>query len=596
MLQLTLILAEIFTVSVATAKTPPPWKDKPEHNRWIVELVAEGSKINDKGFRSAIKKNKSAQVSVEKSQQTVRLVKDLALPMTGLKTKAVSKSSKLNNLVVVEASEEAIEALILSDRIVDFEKDNQYELFNAKGGLPFTPIKPPGVNDPLFVNQWGITNAGFDKLWFYAPQLRSVVGKTLIFVVDTWVDAEHEDFNRSSIIDAQPQYTETPEYHGTHVAGIISSKTNNSKGISGALWDANIIPINVCEYFCDTSAIIQALYTIADNYTEQGLPKVVNMSLGGRFYSPQTHAAVKYAQSKDVLIVAAAGNSTERALNFYPASYPDVISVGAIRADGKLASFSNYGDKEVTVVAPGQNIMSTLPPEVATYEPAHYYPEVLEGGYGNLHGTSMASPFVAAAAAAMRAFKPELPQYVIRQKLEASSPRVKMDGYTGGVYKRLDVFKAYQELHRGATPPATRAANNIQERAIVDVSRTCFLRYLYNGPCEDCILIRGRVAQSDAPVARIRWMANPYFIDLTPFPIGSSEVQANGEFDVKIFYPLPPGEENAGTWILQNTHFLVGYVEDRDESGEVRDLRRIEFSDGSSQFQIGNHFCGVEDL
>lgn len=197
------------------------------------------------------------------------------------------------------------------------------------------------------------------------------------------------------------------QFHGTHVAGTIGAITNNAQGVAGIDWQTQILSIRVLDKHgkgavrcsnpsspCGSDSMIGAGIVEA---TQQGA-KVINMSLGGTSYdicypdgrcysgSPAESAAVEYAFARGVVVVAAAGNSgIETGLSpnsagrpvSAPASFPQVISVGAVNTGGiTRAGFSNFG--KVDVMAPGTNILSTLP----------------NGTYGTLSGTSMAAPHV----------------------------------------------------------------------------------------------------------------------------------------------------------------------------------------------------------
>jgi subtilisin family serine protease len=113
---------------------------------------------------------------------------------------------------------------------------------------------------------------------------------------------------------------------------------------------------------------------------------VINMSLGGPD-ADFSAKAIEFAQSRGVVVIAAAGNEGVNT-PMYPAALPGVVSVAALDSDGSLASYSNYGDT-VDIGAPGTNILSTLP-----------------GGYTDLSGTSMAAPHVAGVAALIRGYSP----------------------------------------------------------------------------------------------------------------------------------------------------------------------------------------------
>ncbi|MEP2936528.1 MAG: S8 family peptidase [Gilvibacter sp.] len=191
--------------------------------------------------------------------------------------------------------------------------------------------------------------------------------------------------------------------HGTHVAGIIAAVRNNGKGMNGVAGNVQIMVLRAVpdgdEYDKD---IAMAIRYAADNGA-----KVINTSFG-KYYSPHPEwvwDAIKYAASKDVLIVNAAGNEAFDldGIQVYPndqkgtdAEIADnFLTVGALNYEygGEMvANFSNYGVSSVDVFAPGVKIWSTTP--LNTYE--------------YLQGTSMASPAVAGVAATLRSYYPNL--------------------------------------------------------------------------------------------------------------------------------------------------------------------------------------------
>ncbi len=132
-------------------------------------------------------------------------------------------------------------------------------------------------------------------------------------------------------------------------------------------------------------------------YAMRSGAKVINFSLGW----PQAddtdfmRKVMEEAQARGVIIVAAAGNDSTRAL-LRPCVYPNVICVGAAGPDGAMAHFSNYGSG-VDIVAPGLNILSTYP---MSKRPIRFRSTL---GYEYLSGTSQATPFVTAAVAEMMA-------------------------------------------------------------------------------------------------------------------------------------------------------------------------------------------------
>lgn len=195
------------------------------------------------------------------------------------------------------------------------------------------------------------------------------------------------------------------ESHGTHVAGIIAAERNNGKGVNGVATNVEIMAIravpNGDEYDKD---IALAIRYAADNGA-----KIINTSFG-KYYSPNpewVYDAIKYAASKDVLIVNAAGNESYDLDDTSKTVFPNdqvangkeiannFLSVGALanKYGGEMvASFSNYGKINVDILAPGDEIYSTMP----------------ENEYEFQGGTSMAAPATAGVAALIRSYYPNL--------------------------------------------------------------------------------------------------------------------------------------------------------------------------------------------
>lgn len=164
--------------------------------------------------------------------------------------------------------------------------------------------------------------------------------------------------------------------HGTHVAGTIAAQGNNSIGITGVMWRAQIMPLQVFDIF-ETGSFLEGLITVINilysiEYAVDNGAKIINCSFGGYSYSQPQYDIINYAHQNGVLVVVAASNSTQDndTTPCYPASYdlPNIISVAATNESDELASYSNYGLQTVDVAAPGgrgtsPNIYSTTPPE-----------------------------------------------------------------------------------------------------------------------------------------------------------------------------------------------------------------------------------------
>ncbi|MFM2358717.1 MAG: hypothetical protein RLY16_710 [Bacteroidota bacterium] len=206
-------------------------------------------------------------------------------------------------------------------------------------------------------------------------------------------------------------------FHGTHCAGIIAAARNNDKGMDGVADNVSIMMIRAVPDGDEHDKDI----ALAIRYAVDNGAQVVSMSFGKDF-SPEKQwvdDAVRYAESKGVLLVHAAGNdgkNVDSSDNFPSAVYlksktkaTNWITVGASgdpKNGGITASFSNYGKSEVDVFAPGVQIYSTIP-----------------GGttYGNASGTSMACPVVAGTAALLLSYYPNLSAQQLKSIIEKSA-------------------------------------------------------------------------------------------------------------------------------------------------------------------------------
>jgi cell wall-associated protease len=209
--------------------------------------------------------------------------------------------------------------------------------------------------------------------------------------------------------------------HGTHVSGIIAAERNNNIGINGIADHVQIMMIRALANGDEHDKDI----ALAIRYAVNNGAKVVNMSFGKSLSPKKTWVddAVRYAETKGVLLIHAAGNESENVdttENYpnphYKSSRQDAknwITVGAssdpIAENGSknyLAWFTNYGKKEVNVFAPGMKIYSTLP-----------------GGnnYGSEDGTSMAAPVVTGVAALIMEYFPTLTPEQVKYCIEKSA-------------------------------------------------------------------------------------------------------------------------------------------------------------------------------
>lgn len=315
-------------------------------------------------------------------------------------------------------------------------------------------------------------NKGMDKQWYLKDQkLESVWGNedygntagegTVVAVIDTGVDYNHEDLqdniwtnsaevsgttgadddNNGYVDDVHginlidPNETPMDDHgHGTHVSGIIAMENNNVGGV-GIAYKSKIMPIKAggsdgTFYSSDIAKGIE--------YAYKNGADVINMSFGSSAHSALIENALQDAFGSCVLVAAAGNESAPTAdfplggVNIYPAAYSYVIGVMAYDENNKFASFSNWdyipnANAEYEVVAPGVNIYSTLP----------------NGRYTTWNGTSMAAPMVSAEAAILRSSLKDKStyssRYIMGQLVGATEDKITY--YNEGIKKTYNYSK-----------------------------------------------------------------------------------------------------------------------------------------------------------
>jgi len=278
---------------------------------------------------------------------------------------------------------------------------------------PNYPVTSAAIDDPdTATKQWGIASAGFESAWANVAAngdpLSSNGKDVVIAVLDTGVESTHEDLTGGVVAGAD--FIDGASNnglidlgntrHGTHVAGIAGARDNVKGGIGGAP-GATIMSIRVLNSAGSGSyaALINGI-----NHAVGSGAEVVSMSLGGSSFSPQLQNAVTNAHNSGLAVIAAAGNSGScNAL--YPAALSGAIAVAATQQSppDTLASFSERGSW-VDIAAPGAGIWSTV-----------------NGTYGYKSGTSMATPFVSAAAALILDMCPGTPPDTVEAMLQSTS-------------------------------------------------------------------------------------------------------------------------------------------------------------------------------
>jgi len=385
-------------------------------------------------------------------------------------TLADAAVTQVGTITLSGAAIVAVPELAASSALVTLKADP--DVASARIDPPVQAVLSP--NDPYYdgdrpastcVNSlscWPYQELGLPAAWDATTGSTSVV----VAVIDTGVDGLHQELSGSVLAGwdfvhsvAIPADSNSDDYgHGTEVAGTIASHGNNGVGIAGACWNCKILPIKVLDSNGSgaTSTVANGIVWAVDHGAN-----IINLSLAGPGGDPAYVTALNYAVAHGVLVVIAAGNSGSNLPNVcngqcggYPAYYakdiPGVISVGAMNYNSDLYSFSNFGSW-VEVAAPGCVVAVTMD---GSYQP------------NGVCGTSIASPWVAGAAALALSYDPSLTPAQLETAIESTasltlpSTRLLNDGSgvsCGGLCTgsgAVNVKALLQSLGASYNPPA----------------------------------------------------------------------------------------------------------------------------------------------
>ena len=338
----------------------------------------------------------------------IRTTVDASTP-EAMETLGVTKPYKwvMVGLKDVKATE-----IALSFAEIPYVVDAEYNYIRQTNG------KLDESTNPLTSNQWYLDGT-LQSAWDYLDEkdYRKNLEDIVVAIIDTGVDYRHpnlvdsmwvnvDEVPGNGIDDDGNGYVDDvygvstigniwdangdpmdEMGHGTHVAGIIGA-TADKMGMAGVAYGVKLMAIKAGSGFFNDSDIIEAIqYAVANG------ADVINMSFGGYSRSAAIEDALALAYTSSVLVAAAGNDGLDASLSpIYPASYNYVIGVMASDATGAITGFSNTdrvrrNSVEYEIMAPGASIFSTLP----------------DNRYASWSGTSMASPYVSAVAALLRA-------------------------------------------------------------------------------------------------------------------------------------------------------------------------------------------------
>jgi len=329
----------------------------------------------------------------------------------------------------------------------------------------------PGRNVASRMQPWGLLTTDAQEAWRISEGSRRIV----VAVIDTGADVDHpdlkdniwinpgesgrDDLGRDKSLNGidddgngyvddvhgwnfvfDNENVQDNHGHGTHIAGII--------GGSGAARVTGVAPnvsLMILKYFDPRKpqqnpldATIKAIHYAIENGAQ-----VINYSGGGVAPSSDEYKALREAEAKGILVVAAAGNehSNSDQNKYYPADYglSNIMSVTAINPNAKVLPTSNFGVATVDIAAPGEDIYSTMPGD----------------GYGTMTGTSQATAFATGVAVLVKSLHPEMTPAQIIQHLVATG---ETSGTLVGKTKTRAVLNAYRAL---AMAPADEAVAGV---------------------------------------------------------------------------------------------------------------------------------------
>lgn len=346
-----------------------------------------------------------------KNAQALNNIAFMQTESAGLEVKGLHRPGKLVKVEINKKSEAKTLAGIYSDKNVEYVVPNFIiRAFSA-------PIDANAMRE-----QYALTKVNAEQAWKRAGNKGSK--NVLLAVIDTGADYKHKNLAPNMVAgydfrdnDADPMDLTSAKNpgHGTHCSGIVGATGLVDGGIQGLSPEVSIMPLRFLG--ADGSGTLEGGIKAIDYAIEKKV-QVISASWGATVPTATAKPlieAIERAEKAGIIFVTAAANDGKNNDNtdVYPANagLPNMITVAASNASDAKPSWSNYGKAKVSLAAPGEAIMSTVPGDK----------------YSNMSGTSMATPLVAGLVAFLKAQDPTLTGAEIKALLQTTGAKVEIN-------------------------------------------------------------------------------------------------------------------------------------------------------------------------
>ncbi|MBC7743376.1 MAG: S8 family serine peptidase [Bdellovibrionaceae bacterium] len=406
---------------------------------WILSLLLTASISNAGEF--LVKYKNTAALNKMASMQTQAV---------GLQMKSINKTAHLVKVFIEKKNEARAIASLYADKNVEYVVTN-FKIRSYTNPATITALK----------EQYSLAKVNAEAAWKRAGNKGS--RKVILAVIDTGVDYNHPNLAPNTVPgfdfkdnDADPMDAtgSANPGHGTHCAGIVGATGLIDGGVQGMSPEVSIMPLRFLG--ADGSGDLESAIKAIDYAIEKKV-SVISASWGASV-PPDTAKplieAVERADKAGIIFVTAAANDGKNndKVNVYPANSgtPNMLTIAASNSTDAKPSWSNYGKGKVSIAAPGDEIISTLP----------------GNKYENLSGTSMATPMVAGLVAFLKAQDATLTGAEIRSLMQVTGAKVQIETACNC---RIDAFAAVDTL-LSKKAWIVPAAASIAEKATVQLA------------------------------------------------------------------------------------------------------------------------------